>query len=57
MPGGPHPPVSVVESWPSPNYVDPVRHSVANVVIIAILGAFALLAVVLRVWSRFKLQK
>lgn len=57
MAGGPHPPLSVVESWPTPNYVNPVRHSVANVVVIAVLAAVALLAVALRLWSRFRLQR
>lgn len=51
------PPVSVLEEWPSPNYVDPVLRGPANITIIAIFFPLALLVVGIRIYTRIRLSK
>lgn len=57
MSGGLHPPLSVIESWPTPNYVDPQRtdHSLTTMVII--VAAVSVIVVTLRMVARFVLQR
>jgi len=57
MPGGTHPPLSVILHWPNPNYVDPPRHGWGLTVGITIVSTFTVLAVCARLWARFRLQK
>jgi hypothetical protein len=58
MPGGYHPPPSVLASWPAPNYVDPPLFSLSNpVVTIAILGIVSVVVVGARMVARFKIQR
>ncbi|KAF2101379.1 hypothetical protein NA57DRAFT_35108, partial [Rhizodiscina lignyota] len=52
MPGGIHPPLAVIESWPTPNYVDPHTRGWSLVILMCVLYAIALLAVVARLWAR-----
>ena len=57
MPGGVHPPIEVIASWPRANFVNPETHSKAYTVIASILGPLALICVVARVWARAYIQK
>jgi len=58
MPGGYHPPPSVVASWPAPNYIDPPLYSRSNpVVTVCVLGIISVLVVGARMVARFKIQR
>ncbi|PGH02661.1 hypothetical protein GX51_04544 [Blastomyces parvus] len=57
MPGGFHPPPSVIKSWPKPNYVDPEAKGHDLVAIAIALGLLATIAVGARLWVRLKIQK
>ncbi|KKZ61516.1 hypothetical protein EMCG_00595 [[Emmonsia] crescens] len=57
MPGGFHPPLSVIKSWPKPNYIDPPAKGHELVAISLSLGILATVAVVARIWVRVKIQK
>lgn len=57
MPGGFHPPVSVVLTWPLPNYDDPVGKGHQLLVVTIIFGVLAVIFVSARLWSRIKVQK
>jgi len=46
------PPLSVIETWPTPNYEDPVTRGDANVVLNIILYALLLCFLGLRVFTR-----
>jgi hypothetical protein len=57
MPGGTHPPLSVILHWPNPNYVDPPRHGAGFTVGITVVTALTVLTVCARLWARLLLQK
>ena len=57
MPGGFFPPPSVIESWPSPNYTNPVTQGNALVICLSVFLFLALSAVIARVWARFFLLR
>jgi hypothetical protein len=57
MPGGLHPPLSVIESWPAPNYDDPWTTSEKTSKSVGIVGGIALIIVGLRMWARFVKQR
>ena len=57
MPGGIHPPLSVIASWPKPNYVDPPTRGYGLVILCSILGFFSVLTVGLRLWTRATVTK
>ncbi|OJD22069.1 hypothetical protein ACJ73_06589 [Blastomyces percursus] len=57
MPGGFHPPPSVIKSWPKPNYVDPEAKGHDLVAISITLGLLATIAVGARLWVRLKIQR
>ncbi|KAH7314208.1 integral membrane protein [Rhexocercosporidium sp. MPI-PUGE-AT-0058] len=46
------PPLSVILSWPEPNYIDPETRGYANVILNIILYAILLSFVGLRIWTR-----
>jgi hypothetical protein len=52
MPGGPHPPLAVILSWPAPNYVNPESQGNALVVVSLLLASLATVLVVLRISTR-----
>lgn len=56
MPGGIHPPLSVIASWPTPNYVDPERRGWSVVVMCAVLWGLAMVILMMRLWARLVLQ-
>jgi hypothetical protein len=57
MPGGFHPPLSVILSWPPPNYTDPIGKGPQLLVVTIIFGILSVFFVVARLWSRIKVQK
>ncbi|KAK2765016.1 hypothetical protein FQN54_008715 [Arachnomyces sp. PD_36] len=57
MPGGFHPPPSVIASWPEPNYVDPEVRGKELIVFNGVLGIASLLAVAARLFVRVKIQR
>jgi len=57
MPGGFHPPLSVILSWPLPNYTDPVGKGPQLLIVTIIFGILSVLFVAARLWSRIKVQK
>jgi hypothetical protein len=57
MPGGTHPPLTVILSWPNPNYVNPPRHGWGLTIGIVVISALAVLTVCARMWARLRLQK
>jgi hypothetical protein len=56
MPGGLHPPLSVILSW-KPNYVDPVTRGPGMIVLVAVLLSLTYVVVALRLWARFRMAK
>ena len=56
MPGGLHPPLSVILSW-VPNYVDPQSRGWAIVVLVAVLLSLTYIVVGLRLWARIGIRK
>ncbi|PYH87467.1 hypothetical protein BO71DRAFT_306856, partial [Aspergillus ellipticus CBS 707.79] len=56
MPGGLHPPLSVMESWPAPNLVDPESHGPTATIVCAVFGSIALITVGVRLWARCGIQ-
>lgn len=57
MPGGIHPPLSVIETWPTPNYVNPVTASSSTAISAGILGVISLVVVGARMVARFSVQR
>ncbi|GLA46039.1 hypothetical protein AnigIFM63604_008001 [Aspergillus niger] len=57
MPGGLHPPLSVMESWPARNTINPESHGSASIVLPVIFGSIAVTAVILRLWARCVIQR
>ena len=52
MPGGIIVPLSVIASWPSPNYVDPVHHGWGLLTATVLITALSLFVVCARLWAR-----
>ena len=52
MPGGLYPPLSISQSWPTPNYNDPVTQGTALIDIAIALYAIAFVTVLARLWGR-----
>lgn len=50
------PPASVRASWPAPNYIDPVTHGPANIIVNAILYPLVILVLLLRVYTRVRVS-
>ncbi|KAF8855902.1 hypothetical protein BDZ45DRAFT_715582 [Acephala macrosclerotiorum] len=51
------PPINVLESWPTPNYIDPVMRGPANIIVVAIFFPLALLTVGIRIYTRIRLSR
>ncbi|KAI9045465.1 uncharacterized protein KD926_008892 [Aspergillus affinis] len=56
MPGGIRPPLSVIESWPPANTVNPESHGPAAIVVPAVLGGIAFILICVRLWARCGIQ-
>jgi hypothetical protein len=57
MPGGFHPPLAVIASWPKPNYRNPETQGRALFAISVTLIFIATVVVVLRLFVRLKIQR
>lgn len=53
MPGGKNPPLSVIKSWPKPNYVNPETTGPASEIVSVFLSVLVTLVLVARLWARF----
>ena len=53
MPGGLHPPLTVIATFPNPNYVNPVTHGNALFVITVVTLVLVPIVVSARLWARF----
>jgi hypothetical protein len=51
------PPLAVLESWPKPNYVDPVERGPENIILNLIFLPLMCLVVTLRVFTRTQISK
>ncbi|PYH48708.1 uncharacterized protein BP01DRAFT_420483 [Aspergillus saccharolyticus JOP 1030-1] len=56
MPGGMHPPLSVIASWPPRNTVNPESHGPAALVLAAVVGGMAFVTVMVRLYARCFIQ-
>jgi hypothetical protein len=56
MPGGLHPPLSVISSW-RPNYTHPETRGWGIVVLVSVLLALCYVVVFMRIWARLRLAK
>jgi hypothetical protein len=56
MPGGIHPPFSVILSW-KPNYVNPENRGWGVVILVSVLLILTYIVVCMRIWARFRLLK
>ena len=55
MPGGVHPPLSVIGSWPQPNYRNPETEGNRLTITTIVLGVIAILVVAARLYARIVL--
>jgi hypothetical protein len=51
------PPLDVVESWPLPNYVDPITRGPANLVVNLVLFPLVCVLVALRLYTRLHISR
>ncbi|CAI6342485.1 unnamed protein product [Periconia digitata] len=56
MPGGIHPPIEAVLSWPVPHYDEPVTRPMVSTMLACILGPISLFVVFARLWVRVYMQ-
>jgi hypothetical protein len=52
MSGGLYPPLSISQSWPAPNYNDPITRGTALIDVTIILYAIVFITVLARLWAR-----
>jgi hypothetical protein len=57
MPGGVHPPPSVIASWPKPNFVNPVTQDWTVAAILLMFLSVTFLIVCARFWARLVIAK
>lgn len=51
------PPTSVIQSWPTPNYTNPISHGPANIITQFVLYPLVFGIVGLRIYTRLRLSK
>jgi hypothetical protein len=51
------PPLAIIESWPAPNYVDPVTRGRANAVMNFVLYPLVCVALGIRVYTRLRISR
>jgi hypothetical protein len=56
MPGGIHPPLKVMATWPTPNYRNPDTYPKTVFISACILGPLTLCLLFVRLWVRVRLQ-
>jgi hypothetical protein len=52
MPGGVHPPLDVILSWPTSNYVNPDTEGPGLIIICIVFGSVTTVLITLRLWAR-----
>ncbi|KAK7185673.1 integral membrane protein [Paraphaeosphaeria sporulosa] len=57
MPGGIHPPLSVILSWPTPNYMNPVTRPRVATILSCVFGPLTTLLLFARLWVRIRVQQ
>ncbi|KAF2020201.1 hypothetical protein BU24DRAFT_477348 [Aaosphaeria arxii CBS 175.79] len=57
MPGGIHPPLAVILSWPTPNYVNPTTRPKTVLITACIFGPLTTLLLLARLWVRMRIQR
>jgi hypothetical protein len=58
MPGGLHPPISVILSWATKvNYIDPPSRGWTMPILVSVLLSFTYIIVGLRIWARFGIAR
>ncbi|PVH92815.1 hypothetical protein DM02DRAFT_477774, partial [Periconia macrospinosa] len=57
MPGGIHPPLEVIASWPAPNYHNPARRPRATTYLACVMSPIATFFIFARLWVRFYMQR
>lgn len=55
--GGLYPPISVVISWPAPNYINPTTHDWKGPIILMSVMAFTFTVFTARIWARMVVGK
>ncbi|KAF2677970.1 hypothetical protein K458DRAFT_377526 [Lentithecium fluviatile CBS 122367] len=56
MPGGIHPPLEVMLSWPTPNYANPVTRPKTILILACVLGPLTICLLLARLWVRIRMQ-
>jgi hypothetical protein len=56
MPGGIHPPIDVLMSWPTGNYIDPVTRPKTVLIVACIFGPITVALLLARLWVRIHIQ-
>jgi hypothetical protein len=56
MPGGLHPPLEVISSWPKANYSNPITRSKAVLIVACVFGPVTIALVLARLWVRIRIQ-
>lgn len=57
MPGGIHPPLEVILSWPRPNYIDPIKRPKTVLVVACVFGPLTIALLLARLWVRIRIQR
>ncbi|KAE8382726.1 hypothetical protein BDV26DRAFT_253051 [Aspergillus bertholletiae] len=57
MPGGIHPPLEVIASWPKANTTNPESRGSLSIILAGVFGGLALVAVGVRFWARCVIQR
>ncbi|KAF2634355.1 hypothetical protein P280DRAFT_362856, partial [Massarina eburnea CBS 473.64] len=57
MPGGIHPPLHVMLSWPAPDYVHPSTRPMAATIIACVFGPVTFFLMFARLWVRLRVQR
>ena len=57
MPGGIHPPLDVILSWPKPNNINPETRPDTVVILACILGPITVALLFIRLWVRIVQQR
>jgi hypothetical protein len=56
MPGGIHPPLEVIASWPAPNFHNPDTRPKTILILACVLGPMTVCLVLARLWVRIRMQ-
>ncbi|KAF2828246.1 hypothetical protein CC86DRAFT_288791 [Ophiobolus disseminans] len=57
MPGGIHPPLRQLLTWPTPNYIDPPTQPKYVLIFACVMGPISIALVFARLWVRVRMQR